>query len=230
MWILMLTLTAQAEPPYGSKEAAVAHMRGHFDAATRGVWGVARGDLDAVHEAAEVLDHRTKDIPVTWFGKVGAMQSAARRLVEAETLQGAAARLDTLAESCAHCHESVPDGPTLSPEQQTMSDRTPESDHARAWYWLWLGLAFNDDAAWSSGAQALGTAPEKRGTADKAKAYAKLGERARAATADERAFVFRQTLTSCSSCHAVARVRLDAEPNVGMTISATPGSSGPPSE
>jgi len=230
MWMLMLTMTAQADPPYGGKEQAVEHMRGHFDAATRAVWGIARGDLDEVHEAAEELDHRTTEIPVTWRGKVDGMRSAARRLSTSSTVAGASARMGTLAESCSNCHESVPGGPKLAPVQQQMGERDPASDHARAWYWLWLGLSMSDDAAWSSGAQALGAAPEHEKTADQAASWAALGERARAAKLGERGFVFRQAMSACARCHDDAGVKLDAKLDLGDETVLTPGASGPPAE
>jgi len=206
-------------------------MRGHFDAATRTAWGVARGDLETVREAASELDHRTRNVPVDWFGKIDLMRSAARRLTEARTLQGASARVGTLAESCSYCHRSVTQGPELAATQQQMTDRSPESDHARSWYWLWLGLTLADDTAWSNGAAAAGTAPAHPGTEKQVERYALLGERAReVTTAEERAFVFRETLGTCARCHAVAGVRLSGELDVGAEIATAPGASGPPAE
>ena len=231
MWIWMLMWTAQAAPPYGSKEEAVEHMRDHFDAATNTAWAVARGDIADVQAAAKVLDHRTRDVPVTWFGKIDLMRTAARRLMDVRTVDGAAARVGTLAESCSYCHQSVGDGPTLAPAQQTMADRSAQSDHARSWYWLWLGVTFADDAAWRSGAQASGTAPAAPGTDKQVARYAKLGQRATEVQSNEdRAFAFRQILGSCARCHAVAGVRLSETFDLGDDISATPGASGPPAE
>lgn len=227
----MLTWTAQAEPPYGSQEKAVEHMREHFDSATRVAWGVARGDVSTVHEAAGELDHYTRNVPVSWFGKVDLMRTAARRLTNVKTVEKAAARLGTLSESCSYCHESVKDGPTLSPEQQRMGNRTPESDHRRAWYWMWLGLTLGDDTAWRNGAAAHGTAPTHPGTEEQLAQYARIGERAREVTdASDRGVVFRQTMSSCARCHAIAGVRLEKAFDVGAEIAATPGASSPPAE
>lgn len=230
MLFWMLLWTAQAAPPYGSKEEAVEHMRDHFDSATRVAWAVARGDIDDVHEAAEELDHRTKDVPVTWFGKLDLMRSAARRLQVAKTADGAAARMGTLAESCSYCHQTVSDGPELAPAQQRMTERSPESDHAKSWYYMWLGIGLADDAAWRSGAYAH-SAPAHPGTEKLVKQYEKLGQRAREATdAGDRGVIFRQTLGSCARCHAIAGVRLDETFDVGSAINTAPGASGPPAE
>lgn len=178
--------------------------------------GVARGDLDTVHDGSRALLQlilsTEQPAPQTTLGEVVAVT---RRLEATEDLPTAARTFAVLAERCGACHAAF-GGPRSLPSA-TPRDTGGVVGRMRLHQWgaarLWEGLVAPSEEAWKSGAAVLADAPlalqlPARVTdapeIDRLGAFVhELGLEARASTSPRsRIEVYGQLLTTCSACHA----------------------------
>jgi cytochrome c553 len=197
-------------------------MRSHFlhVAAVRDA--VIAGDLDRARApAAWLAEHGApSDIPDRWIPYVTDLRVLSAGLTEAATIDELARTLGVVAGTCASCHEALDVRieylPGMPPSGGDLRARMQR--HKWAAERLWKGLVFPHETAWRRGAAALVEAPGELGALaeDPAQrgATTALAERLETLawraveTADghQRAQVFGEMLTTCATCHAMARV------------------------
>lgn len=190
-------------------------MREHFEEADAMRRAVVAGRLPALHGAAAGLagDGWTPRLRPDWKPHVARVRAAAEAATKASSLEAGAAALGELGAACAACHQSV-GGPTLpsAPKAPPAGMDPSMAAHAVATEQLWEGLAFPSEASWAAGARGLVAAPaldsDVEDVAATARRLRSLAERALGSGPEQRAALYGQVLTTCSSCHQRLQVEL----------------------
>jgi mono/diheme cytochrome c family protein len=211
---------AQSQSPAADRWRA-AVMQHHFVAISTVHEAVIRGDLRGVlPPAAALAAMRTPTgLPIDAEPYAERIRAASRRAGTAPNLRTAAAATVTMLQQCAACHRAAGIYPA------PVATRRPDIGgivghmlgHLEAVDELLLGLVVPSDSLWESGADRLRTAtlnprewprdPKLTTEARQADAAVHaLADRAKAATtADARAAVYVDLLTTCASCHSLHR-------------------------
>lgn len=196
------------------------HMRDHFGAVSEVQRAITRGHLDEAKRHARWLVDHDDDALAVWKPRLEKMRVAARAVMEARDLPSAAVSAATLGRACSACHEEhaatiafewsepVDDSPTLASQMKR---------HQWAAARLWEGLVGPSDEMWTQGATLLATTkldafPAVAGSAASPTVptlAARVRELATRATtesdSDARATLYGELLSTCASCHAIAR-------------------------
>lgn len=217
-----------SDDPESSAEAYLeALMNGHFLITISARNAVMDGDLAALRRIVDPLAEYEypAEVPAGWAARLDDLQSAARRTVQARTLDHAALGVAAMAKVCGDCHletcgegqlrSELPKGPTAPSD--TLAQRMDR--HAWALGELWIGLTGPSDTAWMDGATALAEAPPKMVGANTSargdmrpelKSLRTLGTDARSAkTSDVRAELYGRALATCAYCHTFGPEKRD---------------------
>lgn len=195
------------------------HMQLHFEAASELQRAIARGHLDDAKEDARWLINHDDQLLDAWKPFVEQMRSAAREVVTAPDLPGAAVRAAQLGRTCSRCHEAQTAVVTFAwepPPDDGPALATQMKRHQWAAARLWEGLVGPSDAMWNQGATTLSTLrldeiAAARGAArgDVPALAARVRELAGRATTlvdqDDRALLYGELLSTCAGCHALVR-------------------------
>jgi hypothetical protein len=216
--------TPAAPPQKQQTLTAPARMKEHFDEGDLIRRALIIGDLATARQAGAWLagDEWTSNLRASWKPHLGAMQSAAKRVADAEELTAAARGSAALAEGCAKCHEAV-GRPRFEP---TALDSKASAMAVHAWAAdnLWWGLFVPSDAAWKAGSEALSGAALVLSDVPAVEAIATnvydTARRAQQAKGDERDRLYSELLTTCASCHKAVGAELTlgepAVPHAGV--------------
>lgn len=198
-------------------------MSQHFVAASVMRDALVRGDLDAFHDASAQLAKKSAEVPSpAWAEHLDAMNDAAVRAQQSDSIESAASALAAVGVACAQCHEDL-GGPKVSAGTAPPSSGDVQSQMARhrwAVERMWDGLTAPSDDAWRKGSSAFADAPmvtdiprdADAGTQVAAltlalRAHA-LGDAARwADSRQDRAKALAQVYETCAGCHEVLSVR-----------------------
>ncbi len=201
-------------------ETVKQHMRGHFAAISELQRAIARGHLEEAKEQARLIaDHTEPAHDAVWTPFLEDMSRAAREVIDAPDLPGAAVVASRLARACSACHDKTAavivfaweEAPPATPDLATQMKR-----HQWAATRLWEGLVGPSDDVWHEGAKVLAsttldTMAASRGVSrgDVPALAAHVRELAkRAMTTDDldaRAKLYGELLSTCAGCHALVR-------------------------
>lgn len=202
-------------------------MSSHFLITISARNAVMDGDLFALRAIVDPLATYIypMQLPAGWSPKLEALQSAARRTVEARTIDHAAQGVAAMAKVCGDCHIETSGDAKLS--STLPKEHTPPSDtlaqrmdrHAWALGNLWIGLTGPSDTAWTDGATALAQSRAKMIGANTAlrgdmrpelKALRAIGADALSAkTSEARAELYGRALATCAYCHTFGPEKRD---------------------
>jgi hypothetical protein len=193
-------------------------MTEHFAHADALEQAVIDGDLDEVkvHASWLVDELPAATLPKPWQPSLARMQAAAGEAAKAENLGAAAAATGKVIETCGACHAAVGGGPkfaaaTAVPEGETSQARMQR--HQWAAERMREGMIGPSDERWQLGASAVSVAPPEPCPIENAEILAddvlqlrekiyEVGAKAAAVkTADERAQVYGEYLSTCAGCH-----------------------------
>lgn len=197
------------------------HMEANFDIALTARDGIIAGSLVQAKDAAVKMAEQNYAVvlPAEWMPGVERMQSAARELADAQTLEEGASRVAALAQTCGECHASFEDqdrGRKVGAEGDfgnAEDVRERMLRHERAADGFWFGLTMPSDAAWKSGAVTLLNAPAAplgkdgkpvgEGMTKRLEEVRGIAQRAIEATnPSDRVGLYAEFLGKCSSCHS----------------------------
>ena len=196
-------------------------MAEHFTHASALEQAVIDGDLEAVQTHAKWLvdELPAATLPATWQPQLARMQAAAAEAVaagKAESLATAASATGKVIETCGACHATVGAGPKLAPAPPVPEG---ESSQARMQRHQWAadrmreGMIGPSDERWQLGASAVSVAPPQPCPIENAEILAddvlelrekiyEIGAQAAVTkTAEDRARVYGEYLSTCAGCH-----------------------------
>lgn len=204
------------------KDADLAeHMADHYIRALDVQRAIIAGDLEGAREPATwIAEHATpRSMPKDWGPFTVAMQGAARKVNEAQTLEEAAQHAAEMGKVCGECHAATGAEVPIAAKLDPPKDKDPKS-HMKRHHWaadrLWDGLTVPSNEAWEAGAYMLAEAPLH--TIDTESEVMKIAEETHAlgekAVAEDnpnaRAQILGQFLADCASCHT----KLGVEPKL----------------
>lgn len=205
----------EGEPAKGD-EKLKSHMKGHF-AAVRGIQdAIVQGSLDsAKQQSTAFASHEAHSDIAEWQSYIESMRGAATAVGNSKELAEAAGHVAKLNGECASCHQAMTAIVTFEfVEKPDMSDKDAKA-HMAMHKWgverLWEGLVGPSDSHWTLGAEALEMDPvtkskEPKGVAELAAQVHTIATKAKSATEpEERAVLFGELLSTCSTCHSMTR-------------------------
>jgi cytochrome c553 len=223
--VVLLTACSSASPPSDQIASPVQErMFRHFGLARDLRTFAVTGDLDRLSvTAGELAQHEeTWGLPPGSEGRLDALEGAARRAAEAETLDAATYAVAELVSTCGECHlaNETDLGARFQVAAPYVGD--PQVRHQNYLSWvsrlLWDGLLGPSDNLWTTGAGALvgedsyppppTTLVPEAVNAEAARALNDLG--VQAVTADDvrtRVDLLARVWTTCADCHVQAGVR-----------------------
>jgi mono/diheme cytochrome c family protein len=143
-----------------------AHMSAHYTILTSARDAIIRGDLEAARESLTWLaDHGSHEgLSDALAAQVAKMNEAAKVAVEAKSINGAAAGVAAIANTCGECHSAVSGGPSFDAPPPP-PERTGVNWHMARHQWaadrMWEGMIMPSDTAWKLGVEALREDPLK---------------------------------------------------------------------
>lgn len=206
--------------PDASPAEVKAHMRAHFAAVSELQRAIARGHLDQARALARwLLEHEEKP-GEGWQPFLSELRAAAREVASAPDLPTAGRLAGRLGRACSRCHEDrgavVSFTWTPAPDDEPTL-RAQMERHQWAAARLWEGLVGPSNEMWSQGATVLaGTRLDRPATAraDDATLGALVAQVRELATRagqlsdhDARGKLYGELLSTCASCHQLARPR-----------------------
>ena len=195
-------------------------MTEHFTHADALEQAVIDGDLDEVkvHASWLVDELPAATLPEAWQPSLARMQAAAGEAAKAENLASAASATAKVIETCGACHAAVGGGPkfaTATPVPEGETSQARMQRHQWAAERMREGMIGPSDERWQLGASAVSVAPPEPCPIENAEILAKdvldlrekiyeVGAKAAAVkTADERAQVYGEYLSTCARSSAV---------------------------
>jgi hypothetical protein len=210
--------TAQTLKP---EAATAAHMKVHFGEALAVHDAVTRGDLAGAKPAAAWLatHEAPASLPPGTSTYVTAMQVAARRAADADTILGAALASAAMLKACGDCHRAVGTMPALPPALRPELGGVVGHmlEHQTAAEQMAQGLIVPSSAQWRAGAEGFKRAPLRpaalpRGArlpdalvASETRIHELADQALRTEDAGARAVFYGQILGRCADCHAQHR-------------------------
>jgi hypothetical protein len=211
------------------------HMKEHFTRATKMQDAVLAGSLSQAQVQARWLAGHKEETPDSWQPYVMTFQSEAGAVVDAKTIEQAAAAVSRLAADCGDCHAAHKARPGIGSSPivgRAGSVKEHMTAQLQALDRLWDGLMIPSDQAWGEGAKLLAQvavsqkALQKEGL-DRADSATLLAESLRrlsasaanAATKGERATTYAELLSTCVACHVSVRNPIKA----AAATAANPG-------
>jgi cytochrome c553 len=193
-------------------------MTEHFVHASALEQSVIDGDLEnaKIHADWLVSELPVQALPNTWQPSLERMQAAAREVSKTEDLAAAATATGKVIETCGACHAALGAGPKFGPVPPLPEG---ESGPARMQRHQWAaqrmreGMIGPSDERWQLGASAVSVAPPEPCPIENAEVLPKdvlqlrekiyeLGARAAVTkTAEDRAVVYGEYLSTCAGCH-----------------------------
>ncbi len=211
---------AQAQGLAATLQATEKRMHDRFGAARRIEEAIVHSDLDRAHvEAHTIAQLDETGVLPTWQPYFEAVATSAREIERATNAGSAAHTMADLGRRCARCHDAIHAKITFPKEDQPAQDKrlaTQMFAHQWAAGQMWLGLIGPSDERWKAGATALSRAPlaivaegePSLGIGDDIAKVRLYANRAlRASSADDRAAIYGDLLTTCTHCHATIRDR-----------------------
>jgi len=195
-------------------------MHAHFHDALLIRKAVIAGRPEQATAPARILAVLENDqpLPESWQEHAERMQTAARRVAAATSMEQAAAATADLAVSCGECHRKL-GGPGKSYEPPPANGTTVAAwmkRHLWASERLWQGLVVPSTEAWSAGTQVMASSavPEqllanegtqgRRAAAELARLVAKAPQ---LVSDDARAGLYADLLLTCGACHRAVKLR-----------------------
>lgn len=211
--VIVLHAAVQASP-------VASHMKEHFRQVDAVQQAVIRGDLESAREPAQSLAEHQEPagLPAATASQVTAMQTAARQVINATDVRGAAAATASMAASCGTCHKAAGAHPALAePSQPKVTEGTVGHmlAHQRAVDLMYQGLIVPSDELWKKGADMLKGAPLEKGKlpddpkltsairAAEDQVHKMADRAARASTLDARSEVYGELISGCATCHSL---------------------------
>jgi hypothetical protein len=198
-----------------------AHMQEHFGRVMTIHAAVIRGDLAAVRPAAKWLaEHEAPaSLPAGSSTHVAALQQAARRAADAETVLGAAMATASMLKICGDCHRAVGTRPGLAlPVRPELGGVVGHMlAHQTAADEMVQGLIAPSSELWRKGAEGFRGAPlhpdkfpsgSRLGSqllASEERIHQLASQAVRAEDPGARAVFYGQILARCADCHALHR-------------------------
>lgn len=202
--------------PQGDREAL---MQEHFGSVMRVYEAVTRGDLPTARASARAIAERPDppNLPPGAAPYLQSMKTAASRVASGATVQETAAAAAAMLATCGNCHRAVGTMPAhAAPLEPVVGGVIGHMQaHKAAVDLMAQGLTIPSTATWNAGADALATAPLRRGkmpTDPKLSGEVLASETAvhdlagRARQADDqasRAAVYGEIIESCATCHSL---------------------------
>ena len=212
---------AGSGPPQSVAPSAdrAAFMRQHFALVMAVHEAVIRGDLKTARTQAKEIADRPgpPGLPAAAAPYVATMKSAAAGLSTVAELEDAASATSAMLALCGDCHRAVGTMPaSASPPTSAVGGAVGHMlAHKRAVDLMVQGLTVPSAALWQQGAEALGSAPLRRGALprdpkltrqilDAEQWVHQMADRARRATdVRSRIYVYSEVIESCGTCHAL---------------------------
>ena len=208
---------SDAPGPAQQPELSVS-MTEHFAHADALEQAVIDGDLDEVkvHASWLVDELPAATLPEAWQPSLARMQAAAGEAAKAENLASAASATAKVIEACGACHAAIGGGPkfaTATPVPEGETSQARMQRHQWAAERMREGMIGPSDERWQLGASAVSVAPPEPCPIENAEILAddvlqlrekiyEVGAKAAAVkTADERAQVYGEYLSTCAGCH-----------------------------
>lgn len=206
-----------ARPQQSATPAMARHMQEHLTRAASVRDAVIAGDLAAVKRDAQWLaEHQlSSDFPEAWKPHVSSFQDAAKRVLDAMSVDAAAPAVAEMARSCGACHSAL-GGPKLQLPPPP-ADGSGAPSHMARHQWaaarLWDALTIPSEEAWLKGTEIMADAPlasqavsGQKSVDQKVDALAlrvhDLAAKARLhRDTKEWASAYREFLGTCAACH-----------------------------
>lgn len=222
LWALLATIPGHArvdQAPLTPSADRAAFMRQHFDLVMAVDEAIIRGDVQAAKKQARTLADRPdpQNLPAAAAPYLVTLKHAAARVAAAETIADVASATASMLATCGDCHRAVGTMPAhVPPASASVGGAVGHMlAHKSAVDLMVQGLTVPSSSLWQQGADALGTAPLRRGDLPKDPKLTKdildtekwvheMADRARQATlARSRILVYGELIQSCGTCHAL---------------------------
>jgi cytochrome c553 len=195
------------------------HMHEHLNRISAIKAAVVAGELEAAREpAAWLAEHEAaQGLPPGWEAFVSQMREYARNVLVSSGLEGAAANLTGMAQTCGRCHRANNSEVTFGFDQKPRHEIDGRRTHMQRHLWgidrMWDGLIGPSDKAWNAGSDFLFDVPltsseiSRSGEPDDnltvmANRVHVLGANGmQAQSAQARGEIFSELLALCGNCH-----------------------------
>ena len=203
-----------------SSQDVSGHMKAQYDKIVKIQGAVIAGSLDATREPAQWLAEAPSPagLPEGSETYMDAMRAAARAVLDADDMTGAASATAELGMACGSCHEA-----NGSPVEFEMPDRPTDKEkagpHMERHQWaadrMWEGLIGPSPTAWSRGGNILFESPLRGKDIGDDEATTLMARRvhqlaANATTVsdlEDKAEIYGEFLGNCAACHQTLGIK-----------------------
>lgn len=208
-----------AQQPITPQTDRQAIMQQHFGSVMRVYEAVTRGDLPTARASARAILDRPDppNLPAGAAPYLQSLKSAASRVAEGATVPETAAAAAAMLATCGDCHRAVGTMPAhAAPTEPAVGGVIGHMQaHKAAVDLMAQGLTIPSTTTWNAGADALATAPLRRGQmpadpklsgevmASEKAVHALAGRAHQAADQASRAAVYGEIIQSCATCHSL---------------------------
>lgn len=221
---LLFLLTCRGSSPREGVTPTQAHMFAHYDRADELHHALVTGDLDRAQEAAEwIATHQKRhDLEMGDSRHDAAVRAFAHQAVNSTQLQAASVAAARMASSCGDCHKEERVNARFLMGTATPGGTGPMAEMAKH-IWaaerMWVGLLGPSDAAWAEGAKGMEEGwldtqeiivdpDDRQQVREMVRHIYDLAGRARTAmSAQDRAEIYGDFLSTCADCHKLTLVQ-----------------------